>query len=174
MFSDCSSWASLRPSAFCKSCGVSLPTGPFLFHDSAAVPSALNQSTSQVTVLAKPSLVGLAITCTASQHCIRVFARCLARLTISCTILCADNQRHTCQGAVSRRWAAFLSAPSSSLDFLVDEIFGVPRTSGDVLLMTRSPKPSPSRRNHQTVSSARTACVASYQIPTAGSCFKPA
>ena len=61
--------------------------------------------------------------------------------------------------AVSRRWAAFLSAPSSSLDCLVDEISGLPRTPGDVLLMTRSPEPSPSHRNHQIVSSARTAAL---------------
>ena len=55
-------------------------------------PVALNQSTSQVTVLAMPSLVGdhmHCITCTAfgSLHVL------LARLTISpCTFLCADNQ----------------------------------------------------------------------------------
>ena len=65
MFSDCPSWASLRPSAFCKSCGVSR----LAFHDSAAVSSALNHSTSQVTFLAMPSLVG------DHMHCIRVFAR---------------------------------------------------------------------------------------------------
>ena len=62
------------------------------FHDSAAVPSALNQSTSQVTVLARPSLVG------DHMHCITCISFgflhvLLARLTIiPCMILCADNQ----------------------------------------------------------------------------------
>ena len=55
------------------------------------MPSALNQPTSQVTVLAMPSLVGRmrCITCIAfgSLHVL------LARLTISpCTFLCADIQ----------------------------------------------------------------------------------
>ena len=59
------------------------------FHDSAAVPSALNQPTSQLTVLSMPSLVACCITYIAfgSLHVL------LARLTISpCTFLCADNQ----------------------------------------------------------------------------------
>ena len=69
MFSDCPSWASLRPSAFCKSCGVSR----LAFHDSAAVSSALNHSSSQVTFLAMPSLVDHHHA--DHMHCIRVFAR---------------------------------------------------------------------------------------------------
>ena len=61
-------------------------------HDSAAVPRALNQSISQVTVLVKPSLVGDHMHCSAciafgSLHVL------LARLTISPrTVLYADSQ----------------------------------------------------------------------------------
>ena len=70
---------------------------------------------------------------------------------ISCAL---TINRHTCQGAVSRRWAAFLSAPSSSLACLVDEISGLPCNHRDVMI--RSPEPSPSHRNHQIVSPATT------------------
>ena len=83
VFSGCPSWASLRPSAFCKSCDVSR----LAFHDSAAVSSALNQSSSQVTVLSMPSLVG------GHMHCITCTAVGSVPLTISpCTFLCVDNQ----------------------------------------------------------------------------------
>ena len=96
-----------------------------------------------------------------SCHCIRVFARSACStddLSMHHLVRCqsTDTPVKVLFRAVR---SAFLSAPSSSLDCLVDEISGLPRISGDVLLMTRSPQPSPSHRNHQIVSSARTAAL---------------
>ena len=68
-----------------------------------------------------------------------------------------------------------MSAPSSSLCCLVDEISGLPRIPGDVLFMTRSPEPNPSHRIHQIVSSARTAALHRIGCQRQDhACFKPA
>ena len=80
----------------------------------------------------------------------------LARLTISpCTFQCVDNQLSRCSSV------AFLTASSSSLNCLVDEISGLPRTPADVLLKIRSPESNPFHRNHQIVFSKNNS-VASF------------
>ena len=95
------------------------------------------------------------------MRCIRVLARSACSTDdLSMHPLVRSQSTDTPVKVLFRAvWAAFLSAPSSSLDRLVDEISGLQRIPGDVLLMTRSPEPSPSHRNHQTVSSARTAAL---------------
>ena len=83
MFSDCPSWASLRPSAFSESCGVS--SGPSTILRLCPTLS-INRPAKALFLPCHP---WLAITCTAcgSLHVL------LARLTISpCSFLCADNQ----------------------------------------------------------------------------------